>query len=98
MSAAQYMADVFRRRGVVEPDRLAEALAAVERERGGTLLDVLSRNGLDETPLSERASVHAAPSPVVSAGSDGAPDRPRTVSYPRAGPRRAAGRRAGAAA
>ncbi len=53
MSAAQYMADVFRRRGVVEPDRLAEALAAVERERGGTLLDVLSRNGLDETPLSE---------------------------------------------
>ena len=29
MSAAQYMADVFRRHGVVEPDRLSEALGQV---------------------------------------------------------------------
>ena len=51
MSAAQYMADVFRRHGVVEPDRLSEALGQVDR--GGTLLDALSRNGVDETPLSQ---------------------------------------------
>jgi general secretion pathway protein E len=51
MSAAQYMADVFRRHGVVQPDRLAEAMAQVDR--GGTLLDILSREGLDETPLSQ---------------------------------------------
>jgi general secretion pathway protein E len=49
MSAAQYMADVFRRHGVVQPDRLAEALAQVDR--GGTLLDALSREGVDEVPL-----------------------------------------------
>ena len=51
MSAAQYMADVFRRHGVVQPDRLSEAMAQVDR--GGTLLDILSRDGLDETPLSQ---------------------------------------------
>nr|MBK7065680.1 Flp pilus assembly complex ATPase component TadA [Deltaproteobacteria bacterium] len=51
MSAAQYMADVFRRHGVVQPDRLSEALAHIDR--GGTLLDVLSRDGVDETPLSQ---------------------------------------------
>jgi len=51
MSAAQYMADVFRRHGVVQPDRLSEALAHVDR--GGTLLDILSRDGVDETPLSQ---------------------------------------------
>ena len=41
---------------------------------------------------------YAVTVPVVLAGSDGAPGRPRTVSYPRAGPRRAAGRRAAGAA
>ncbi len=51
MSAAQYMADVFRRHGVVQPERLSEALAQVDRS--GTLLDALSRNGVDETPLSQ---------------------------------------------
>jgi general secretion pathway protein E len=51
MSAAQYMADVFRRHGVVQPDRLSEAMAQVDR--GGTLLDILSREGLDETPLTQ---------------------------------------------
>ncbi len=52
MSTAQYMADVFRRYGVVEPDRLGEALAAAERDRNNSLLDVLVRGGMDETPLS----------------------------------------------
>ncbi len=52
MSTAQYMADVFRRYGVVDEDRLAAALAAAERDRGGTLLDALVREGMDEAPLS----------------------------------------------
>ncbi len=52
MSTAQYMADVFRRYGVVDPERLAAALAAAERERNGSLLDVLVREGMDEAPLS----------------------------------------------
>ena len=51
MSAAQYMADVFRRHGVVQPDRLSEAMAQVDR--GGTLLDILSREGVDEGPLAQ---------------------------------------------
>src|SRR5688572_25260162 len=46
------MADVFRRYGVVEPDRLAEALALAERDRNNSLLDVLVRTGMDESPLS----------------------------------------------
>ena len=53
MSTAQYMAEILRRRGVVDPDRLAEALGATERDRNGNLIDVLVRNGLDETPLAE---------------------------------------------
>ena len=53
MSMAQYMADVFRRAAVVDPDRLAEALTSADRERTGTLLDVLSRAGVDETPLAQ---------------------------------------------
>ncbi len=53
MSSAQYMADVFRRRGVMDPDRLAEALVTAERDRGTSLVDVLVRNGADETPLAE---------------------------------------------
>jgi general secretion pathway protein E len=52
MSLAVYMADVFRRANVVEPDHLLEALAASERDRNGNLLDVLVRRGLDEAPLS----------------------------------------------
>lgn len=51
MSMARYMADVFRRAAVVDPDRLAEALAAAEHERGGNLLDVLVRSGVEETSL-----------------------------------------------
>ncbi len=52
MSTAQYMADVFRRYGVIDPERLSAALAAAERDRSGTLLDALVREGADEAPLS----------------------------------------------
>ncbi len=51
MSTAQYMADVFRRYGVIDPERLTAALAAAERDRSGTLLDALVREGADEAPL-----------------------------------------------
>jgi general secretion pathway protein E len=51
VSTAQYMADVFRRYGVVDPERLAAALVVAERDRNSSLLDVLVREGVDEPPL-----------------------------------------------
>ena len=57
MSAAQYMADVFRRHGVVPPERLDEALASAERT--GSLLDALVRAGADEGPLAAALAAEA---------------------------------------
>ncbi|MFO0602624.1 MAG: ATPase, T2SS/T4P/T4SS family [Polyangiales bacterium] len=74
MSMAQYMADVFRRAAVVDPDRLGEALTTADRERGGNLLDVLVRGGVDETPLSQ--------SLAAEMGLDFWPELPKTDQLP----------------
>jgi general secretion pathway protein E len=57
LSAAHYMAEVFRRHGVVPADRIEEALAAAGRT--GSLLDVLVRSGVDEGPLAAALAAEA---------------------------------------
>jgi general secretion pathway protein E len=52
VSSARYLAELFRRRGVVPQERLEEALAQAERDRQG-LIDVLVRQGSDEARLAQ---------------------------------------------
>lgn len=59
MSNAQFMADVFRRRGVVAADRVDEALSTASKERNQSLLDVLVRSGVDEGVLAEALAAEA---------------------------------------
>ena len=72
MSMAHYMADVFRRAAVVDPDRLSEALSSADR--GGNLLDVLVRGGVDEGPLAQ--------SLAAEMGVDFWPELPKTDQLP----------------